>query len=250
MKTKLESIFCWLKDSGMVVNEAKTSLCVFYKHDCTLIVIELDGSFIISKNTMNVLGVIFDTKLQWAPQIAHCVSRSLNAINAIRLIRKFFNKKELLQLVTSNVYSILYYNSEVWHLPSLKLPLKEKLLSTSAKALKMCMYYPDPRISYVNIHKMNNRATPNEMMEYKLGIQIYKLYNTREHSLEWLNLNQNQILTSRQDTFATLKSNSLRVGLNALANRIACLNGKIKLIWLNLSYPSYKIKCKQIFITK
>ena len=32
----------------------------------------------------------------------------------------FFTKSELLQLVTANVFSVLYNNSEIWHLPNLK----------------------------------------------------------------------------------------------------------------------------------
>ena len=103
-------------------------------------------------------------------------------------------------------------------------------------------------ISFERIHEINKRATPNAMMQYTLGIQLYKLYNAREHSLEWLHLNQNQILTSRQLYFEILKSNSFRVGLNALANRLATINGKIKLSWLNKSYESFKINCKQLFL--
>ena len=76
----------------------------------------------------------------------------------------------------------------------------------------------------------------------------HKLYNTREHILEWLHLNQNQILTSLQTHFQILRSNYLRIGLNALANRLANINGKIKLSWLNLSCVSFKIKCKRLFI--
>ena len=60
--------------------------------------------------------------------------------------------------------------------------------------------------------------------------------------------NQNQILPSRQTHFKILKSNSLRVGLNALANRLASINGKIELGWLNLSYESFKVKCKKLFL--
>ena len=110
------------------------------------------------------------------------------------------------------------------------------------------MYYPDPMMSFERIHAINKRATPNAIMNYNLGIQLYKLYNTKEHSLEWLHLNQNQILTSRQTRFQILRSNSLRIGLNALANRLANINGKIELTWLNLSYESFKIKCKRLFI--
>ena len=121
---------------------------------------------------------------------------------------------------------------------------------TSAKALKVCMYYPDPMISYERIHAINKRATPNDMRNYNLGIQLFKLYNSKEHSLEWLHFNHNQILTSRQTHFKIMRSNHLKVGLNALANCLNNINGKIKLTWLNLSYESFKIKCKKIFITK
>ena len=47
------------------------------------------------------------------------LTRASKALNAIRLIRTHFNQQELLQLVTSNYYSVLYYNSEVWHILTL-----------------------------------------------------------------------------------------------------------------------------------
>ena len=75
------------------------------------------------------------------PHIANCISKSTKALNAIKLIKRFFIKAELIQLITSNFYSILYYNSEIWQLP-VKNVLKQKLLSASAKALKVCIYYP------------------------------------------------------------------------------------------------------------
>ena len=107
-------------------------------------------------------------------------------------------------------------------------------MSASARALKVCMYCPDPMISFEHIQPINKRAPPNDMMNYNLGIQLYKLYISKEHSLEWLHLNHNQMLTSQQVHFKILRSNSLRVGLNALANRFVNINGKLKLTWLNL----------------
>ena len=199
---------------------------------------------LISKPFMNVLGVIFDTKLQWAPQVNQSLKKSASALNAIRLIKRFFNTTELVHLVTSNFYSILFYNSEVWHLPSLKNTLKQSLLSASAKALKLCMYYPDPFTSFIKIHEINKRALPENLLIYKHAIQLHKLYNSKSITNEWLHLNTNQVLTSRQTTFITHKTNTNKVGLNALANRLYILNGKIPLDWLNLSVNSFKTKCK------
>ena len=48
------------------------------------------------------------------------------AYHAINLIKKYFNCNELKGLLTSNYYSTLYYNSEIWHLPTLSPHLKQK----------------------------------------------------------------------------------------------------------------------------
>ena len=205
-------------------------------------------NFMIQMITMNVLGIIFDTKLQWAPQVANSINKANSALNAIRLIKKFFNPTELLQFLTSNFYSTLYYNSKIWLLPSLKSQLKQSLLLVSSKALKLCMFYPDQMTSFEKIHKINKRATPNEITVYKLAIQLFKLYNTSFPTLEWSHLNQNHFFTSRQTTFMSHKTNTYKVGLNALANRLTTLNGKIHLVWLNLSFQSYKIKCKNLLL--
>ena len=57
MKVKLETIFIWQTKSGMIVNESKTCLCVFFKHDCTPLIVDINGKFLISQKTINVLGV-------------------------------------------------------------------------------------------------------------------------------------------------------------------------------------------------
>ena len=85
--------------------------------------------------------------------------------------------------------------------------LETKLLSASAKALKLCMKNYDPLISFETLHAINNRVTPNKMLLYKHAIELYKLYNAKNQSTEWIELNLNQILTSRQTTFSTYKTN-------------------------------------------
>ena len=120
MERKLRVIVSWLLHSGMKVNEQKTDLCLFYRGDTTPISITLNNQVIKSNKTINVLGVIFDSKLQWADHIAQAITKSFDALNAIRLIKKNFTPKELFQLITSKFYLLFYYNSEIWHLPSLK----------------------------------------------------------------------------------------------------------------------------------
>ena len=67
---------------------------------------------------MNVLGVIFDSRLNWNEQIARTVNKTNSAIHCISQIKYYFTPVELLQIITSNVYSVLYYNSEIWNIPT------------------------------------------------------------------------------------------------------------------------------------
>ena len=64
--------------------------------------------------------------------------KSRKALHAISLIKRYFNKNELLLLVTSNYYSILYYNSEIWHIPCLSLNLKKPFLSIGSSTKNLC----------------------------------------------------------------------------------------------------------------
>ena len=95
---------------------------------------------------------------------------------------------------------------------------------------------------------MNNRAMPESFMTYKIAIQLHKLYNTSNPSLDWTSLNYNQILTSRQTQFLIAKSNRHKVGMNILPNRFSVLNGKIPLTWLNYSIDKFKIHIKKLLL--
>ena len=64
----------------------------------------------------------------------------------------------------------------------------------------------------VNKHlfKMAGRATPEKLMIYKLTLQLHKTYNNYVPSTEWILLNENTILTSRQTHLKTSKTDRLR----------------------------------------
>ena len=89
---------------------------------------------------MNVLGVEFDSKLNWSKHISKQIIKANKALYAIKMIKKYISQSEILTLFTSNFYSILYYNSEIWHIPMLKPELKQMLFAASAKALRLPKY--------------------------------------------------------------------------------------------------------------
>ena len=110
------------------------------------------------------------------------------------------------------------------------------------------MFKPDPMISFIDLHKLNKRATPNQLLIYKHALLLFNLYNENQLAADWLTLNFNQIITSRQTNFQIIKSNNYRVGLNIISNRLTVLNKVIPFEWLRFSKESYKLKCKKRFI--
>ena len=85
-------------------------------------------------------------------------------------------------------------------------------------------------------------------MNYRLALCLFKLYNVNFNIFEFLLLNHNQILTGRQNKFFVIKSNNYNIGINSLANRLPVINNKIPLDWLNLSFDTFKVKCKKILL--
>jgi hypothetical protein len=67
--------------------------------------------------------------------------------------------------------------------------------------------------------------------------------------LDWDQLNWCQINAIRKISFDVIKMNNFKGGLNCLANKFHTLNRKIPLDWLNKSWNSNKVKCKNLFIT-
>ena len=249
MEDSLDSISKWYSQSGLVVNQSKTEICLFYKTDIESVEVTVGTERIKTLKEMNVLGVTFDSKMQWNSHVCKCLKKANKSLCALKLISRYFNTGELLQILTSNVFSILYYNSEVWHLPSLNQSLHKKLLTFSSTAIKMAFHYPRYLISYNNLHKMAKRATPEMFCKYKLSLLLHKLYNDSFPANEWLHLNFDQIMTTRQHNFEVSRNYNYRVGLNAMVNRLQTLNGQIPLTWLNKSFVQYKLECKKKFLS-
>ena len=127
--------------------------------------------------------------------------------------------------------------------------LKQKLLSASAKTIKTCVKYYTNDVSFIGIHEMCNRALPEIFLLYRHTLLLHQLMNDHSHTCEWVHLNFNQILTSRQTTFMARKSNRKRVGLNAFANRVFVLNGRIPLDWFAMNINTFKVHCKKEFLS-
>ena len=248
MKKSLEAITKWLRDSGLKVNDSKTELCLFHRNPQNPVKLTFNGINLESSQHMNVLGVTFDSRLNWNDHVAQTIKKTNSALHCIRQIKYYFNPNELLQIITSNVYSIMYYNSEIWNIPTLHHEAKQKLLSISANALKICTPTYHDRMSHLELHTLNKRATPDQMCVYKQAMVLYKLIETQSPIADWIDLNHQQSFNRRDTYFKFFRLNNYRVGCNNICNRMSLLNGKLPLSSVDKSFDSFKVQCKQILL--
>ena len=85
--------------------------------------------------------------------------------------------------------------------------------------------------------------------KYKLAVQLHKIYNRMDDNEDWLDMNEQQNFNARNENFHINDYSRTKTGRNVLCNRLTCLNGVLKLEWLNLTTLAFKLKAKSIFLT-
>jgi len=88
----------WLKGSGLKVIEKKTQLRIFHRNKNTDGNLKIDNTTIVSKTEMNILGQIFDSRLNWGPHVSRAIKGATTSLQAIKMIRKYFKTFEIIQL--------------------------------------------------------------------------------------------------------------------------------------------------------
>jgi hypothetical protein len=101
-------------------------------------------------------------------------------------------------LKISNFFSILFYNSEIWHLATLNVNLKQNIRGASANAMKFCTQNYHYSMLYDFNHKINNRAQLAQILKYKPALMLFEIYRDKIPTHEWLALNNEQTFSSGQ----------------------------------------------------
>ena len=117
--------------------------------------------------------------------------------------------------MTSLVFSRLYYASEAWLLPTLKEKLFNLLHSQSGKILKVV----DKDLSYRQLHKKYNRATPRIFALYQTCVNFFNVMKSQDSvSDERAEVMLNIMQANRNEYFVFIRQNKYKCGLNNLSN--------------------------------
>jgi len=211
--------------------------------------INIDGHEIHSTDGMWVLGIDFDSKLNWSNHINKIIRTSAGACQGLRHIRKFFTQDEMLKIATSTIYTKFYYGAQVWLGPMLIKGLKKRLLAASSWIIRAALGLDDWLISYKDLHEIAGRGTPDQMQDYFHSIAFYDIFNYQLPEQLWVELNDRSSMNDRTRRVNIMSTNKTRIGLNSLLNRLNKTTREIDANHLNLSKPTYKARMKQIFIT-
>ena len=238
-----------MTSSGLKINESKTEICIFHRQQLITKNITINNTVIKTKNTINILGILFDSQLRWNDQYSKAIKEANANLYAIKRIAKYFTKEERTTLITSLYYSKLYYGSEVWHLPGRTANQNKMIKYASANALRTITNEITIFHTHTQIHTMTNRAMPDQMIKYKHSLMLHKLMRQCTPDEEFIQLNFQANQNQRQQFYNFTKIQNYSVGNNILLNRLSHLNNIIPLTMTNDSYLTYKIKCKRLFLT-
>jgi hypothetical protein len=92
----MQKVEKWLTDSGLKENVEKTEIVIFHKTDTAMSSLELNEVEIHTKKQISVLGVIFDSKLEWSLKVESSVRKAGSALQGLRVINKYFTETERL----------------------------------------------------------------------------------------------------------------------------------------------------------
>ena len=118
--------------------------------------------------------------------------------------------------------------------------------SISTNALKLCLQNHDPMISFLNVHSLTSRATPDKYCIFKHAL-LYKIYNNQTPKLDWIALNFNQNFNARNANLMSYSTSNYKIGRNKLSEQLMQLNNLINLNDLNLEYNLYKSSVSSSF---
>ena len=106
----------WFKINGMQANPTKFQGMILSPHEpksCTITL--ADNTEIKSENTVNLLGVLIDDKLNFTQHISACCKKAARQLNALARISKYLDFDSRKIIYNSFIVSNFNYCPMVWH---------------------------------------------------------------------------------------------------------------------------------------
>ena len=170
----------WLDQNEMIANPNKLHALFVKKDQTDTSGINLDflGQSIQSEESVKLLGVTLDYKLNFDPDISNICKKAASQLNVLKRLKPFIGFAEKEILVQSFVYSNFNYCPLVWYFSSTK--SLQKIEKIQERALRFL--HNDHVSSYDDLLLKSNRSTMLVSRQRILCIEIFKtLKNLIQH---------------------------------------------------------------------
>lgn len=134
----------------------------------------------------------------------------------MRYLKHYFNDRELTTVLKNKLYSGIYYNGEVWLIPSLHSSLKRRLLSASAGIIRNAFGAVGWPISN---RDMAGLPTPDKWANYCTARSLHGILNNESPASIYTGLACQALHKTRTGITYFSNTNRRRVGANAIQNR-------------------------------
>jgi len=205
---------------GMIVNSKKTE-AVYFSKTSTRLKFKCQNEEIMTRPGMKVLGVYFDEKLSWTPQIKTTINKISRLTSGLKFLRKRLSKRSFLKATTSQFYGLLYYGSQVWLGSHTKVADIRRLNSVHYKLLRIVENDWKKRKRREDLDKIG-RAKPSLWAKYSTANLVLKVMKTQLPQTLHASLVNNSYATRRNpDKLLFYDASRTILGHQALGNRLA-----------------------------
>jgi len=246
-KDTIDRHLLWLRSNGMVCNVSKTELMVMNFQE--YLVIEVDQNIIQSSKSMRVLGLTFDSALEWTTQVDNCVAKSNRMLHGLKHIKKGLNQNQVKQVITAYFFSVLMYGCGVWFHRHLFFHLKQRVRASQYRALRL-VYGKQRTRDEINV--MAARATPDEWADYSIAKMSAKIANSMMPCRLHVDLMLNSFVERRHPHLLLFYDSSCRkIGRQSIKNRLTIVAKQMKFDWFsyNISPDLLRIRLKHSFFS-
>ena len=236
----------WLENNEMIANPEKFHAILLRKNRTNTSgeQININGKMIKSEQTVKLLGVTLDYKLDFDPHISNLCKKAATQLNVLKRLKTFIGFKEKQILVQSFVYSNCNYCPLVWYFSSSK--SLQKIEQIQERALRFL--YNDHTSSYNDLLLKSNKCTMLIARQRILCIEIFKTVKQLNPPFmkDIFKLRSSHYSARNSNNLAHVRPNQTAFGSNSLMSIGPQIwNGLPNEIKLAENLNSFKVLIKQ-----
>jgi len=163
------------------------------------------------------------------------------------IIQKYFDEKSFTKIVTSFLFSKLFYAFEIWHYDLLNYNCKTKLNSFYYNCCRLILKDFEFNMSPDEINAKINRARPSEFANFCVARTVINSVQNNRSPLNQVIMSTSFEIQRRPGQLFFFFISRLRVGKNKINNRLTNLFNQIKCPWINVNRSQIRVLLKKTF---